>query len=181
MTKLLPGLLAGAIGLVTMGGCAHTTTQSPAVADQIRSSLKQAGIKNVSVAQDRDKGIVTLSGDVPDDASKSQADSIAKGLAAGEVVANEVAVVPSNAATTTKTLYTDLDKGIQSNLDAALIQTPIPGTIQHSVKNGVVTLTGTVTSEASRGQAQQVAAGVPNVQQVVNDLQVKDQKATSSN
>jgi osmotically-inducible protein OsmY len=45
----------------------------------------------------------------------------------------------------------------------------------------VVTLTGDVNSQAKRAQAEQVAAAVLNVDQVVNELQVKKQKATSSN
>jgi osmotically-inducible protein OsmY len=49
------------------------------------------------------------------------------------------------------------------------------------VKNHVVTLTGEVGSGQDRTQAEQIATGVPNVQQVVNELQVKRQKATSSN
>jgi osmotically-inducible protein OsmY len=53
--------------------------------------------------------------------------------------------------------------------------------VKYSVKNHVVTLTGDVDSQATRATAQQVAASVPNVQQVVNELQVKRQKATSSN
>jgi osmotically-inducible protein OsmY len=65
-------------------------------------------------------------------------------------------------------------------LDAALIQNRIPGAVRHTSKQGVVTLTGTVDSEDARAQAQQVAAAVPNVQQVVNELQIKDQKASST-
>jgi osmotically-inducible protein OsmY len=37
-----------------------------------------------------------------------------------------------------------------------------------------------VNSQARRALAEQVATAVPNVLQVVNDLQVKNQKATSS-
>ena len=48
------------------------------------------------------------------------------------------------------------------------------------MKSGVVTLTGEVNSENKRARAEKVATGVPNVRQVVNDLQVKDQKASSS-
>jgi osmotically-inducible protein OsmY len=48
------------------------------------------------------------------------------------------------------------------------------------VKSGVVTLTGEVNSQYKRDQAGTVAMSVPNVKQVVNDLQVKDQKASSS-
>jgi hyperosmotically inducible protein len=150
------------------------------VADDIRKSLKQAGLKDVSVTQDRDKGVVTLGGNVPDDGAKQQAESVAKGLAAGQVVADQIAVLPPGGPSDTKTLYADLDKGIESNLDAALIQNRIPGTIRHSAKQGVVTLTGIVDTEAARAQAQQIAAAVPNVQQVVNELEIKNMKATST-
>ena len=66
------------------------------------------------------------------------------------------------------------------NLDAALIQSKMHANVKYDVKSGVVTLTGEVNSEDKRVRAGQVATGVPNVQQVVNDLQVKSQKASSS-
>ena len=159
---------------------AACSSQSPAVAVTIRKQLNQAGLKDVSVSQDREKGVVTLAGKVPSDASKSQAESIAKGSAGGQVVADEIAVIPASGAGDTRTLYADLDKGIEGNLDAALIQNKIPGTIRHVVKNGVVTLTGTVDSEQARDQAQTLASSVPNVQQVVNELQITNQKASSN-
>ncbi len=166
------------IAIAAMAGC--SSTKSPSVADTIRKQLNQAGLKDVSVSQDRDKGVVTLGGKVPSDASKSQAESIAKGSAGGQVVADEIAVIPANGAGDTRTLYADLDKGIEGNLDAALIQNRIPGTIRHVVKNGVVTLTGTVDSQQARDQAQTLASTVPNVQQVVNELQITNQKASSN-
>jgi len=52
--------------------------------------------------------------------------------------------------------------------------------VKYEVKNGVVMLTGEVNSQHKRDFAEKVANGVPNVRQVVNDLQVKNQKATSS-
>jgi osmotically-inducible protein OsmY len=52
--------------------------------------------------------------------------------------------------------------------------------VKYDVKNGVVTLTGTVNSQTKRSMVEKLATGVPNVQQVVNELQVKNQKATSS-
>jgi osmotically-inducible protein OsmY len=66
-------------------------------------------------------------------------------------------------------------------LDAALIEAKLHDNVKYDVKNHVVTLTGDVASGAERRQAEQIAAAVPNVQQVVNELQVKKQKATSSN
>ena len=47
-------------------------------------------------------------------------------------------------------------------------------------RNHVVTLTGEVDSQTKRREAEKGAASVPNVQQVVSELQVKNQKATSS-
>ena len=73
----------------------------------------------------------------------------------------------------------DLDKGVEQNLDAALIQNGLHDEVKYSVKTGVVTLTGAVDSQAKRSQADRVASSVPNVKQVVNELEVKNQKATS--
>ena len=66
------------------------------------------------------------------------------------------------------------------NLDAASIQNKMHDNVKCAVKSGVVTLTGDVNSQQQRDDAEKVAKGVPNVQQVVNDLQVKNQKARSS-
>jgi len=52
--------------------------------------------------------------------------------------------------------------------------------VQYDVKSGVVTLTGEVNSESRRDRAERVAAAVPNVKHVVNDLQIKNQQASSS-
>ena len=79
-----------------------------------------------------------------------------------------------------RNMNSDLDKGIEQNLDAALIQGRLHDYVKYKVKNHVVTLTGTVDSPSTRREAERIAASVPNVQQVVNELQVKNQKATSS-
>jgi osmotically-inducible protein OsmY len=89
-------------------------------------------------------------------------------------------VIPVGAEKAAKAVNSDLDQGIENNLDAALTQNKMHDNVKYEVKSGVVTLTGEVNSEALRSSAEKVAAGVPNVQQVVNDLQVKDQKASSS-
>jgi len=51
--------------------------------------------------------------------------------------------------------------------------------VTYAVKNGVVTLSGEVSSDIERSSAEQLATAVPNVQQVVNDIQVKNRKASS--
>jgi osmotically-inducible protein OsmY len=164
----------------TLAGCSGTAAKSPDVSDSIRKSLDQAGLKDVSVSQDRDKGIVTLSGKVTSDGDKTQAETLAKSLAGTQVVADQIAVIPVGLENEAKAVNSDLDDGIEKNLDAALIQNKLHDNVKYEVKSGVVTLTGEVNSENKRTRAAQIATGVPNVVQVVNDLQVKDQKASSS-
>jgi len=161
-------------------GCSQAPTQSPEVSGAIRKSLDQAGLKDVSVAQDREKGVVTLAGHVTTESEKSQAESVARSIAGGQVVANQIAVVVTGAESDSKTVNADLDSGIEKNLDAALIQNKLHKSVKYTVKNAVITLTGEVNTQAQRAMAEKVAAQVPNVKQVVNELQAKNQKATSS-
>jgi hyperosmotically inducible periplasmic protein len=167
-----------AAGITT--GCSGTSAKSPDVSDSIRKSLNQTGLKGVMVSQDRDKGIVTLGGHLTRDNDKSQAESLAKSLAGAHVVADQIAVIPAGGEKEAKAVSSDLDKGIEQNLDAALIPNKMHKSVKYEVKSAVVTLTGEVNSEDRRARAEKVAASVPNVQQVVNDLQVKNQKANSS-
>ncbi len=168
-------LFAGAV----LAGCG-ATAKSPEVSGNIRRSLDQAGLKDVSVSQDRDKGVVTLGGTVTNEHDKLQAESMAKSFAGTQVVADQIAVLPPGAEKDAKAMNSDLDAGIEKNLDAALIQNRMHDFVSYVVKSGVVTLTGEVNSQSKRDRAEKVASGVPNVQQVVNDLQVKNQKASSS-
>jgi hyperosmotically inducible protein len=178
----LRSLVTG-LTLLTVGGlvgCSGTATKSPDVSDSIRKSIDQAGFKDVSVSQDRDKGVVTLGGQVASDGDKSQAESIAKSIAGAQVVADQIAVIPSGVEKEAKAVNSDLDDGIEKNLDAALIQNHLDKRVKYDVKNGVVTLTGEVNSQSRRAYAETIAKAVPNVAQVVNELQIKDQKASSS-
>jgi hyperosmotically inducible protein len=177
--KLLLAVLA-VLAAGILAGCSTTVAKSPDVSDSIRKSLDQGGFKDVTVSQDRDKGIVTLGGQVGSENAKFVAESTAKSLAGAQVVADQIAVVPVGAEKEAKAVNSDLDKGIEQNLDAALIQNKMHDNVKYDVKSGVVTLTGEVNSEDKRTRAEKVATAVPNVQQVVNDLQVKNQKASSS-
>ena len=177
----LLGTVLTALVIGTLAGCSEAPRKAPDVTASIRHSLDQANLKDVSVKQDRDKGVVTLGGKVASETDKAQADTIAKSFAGPQVVANEVAVLPPGAESDAKTVHSDLDKGIENNLHAALVQHQLEDNVKFDVNNGVVKLTGDVNSQALRGQVAQIAAAVPNVRQVVNEVQVKNQRATSSN
>jgi|SRR5579871_271303 len=163
-----------------IGLACSSRSRTPDVSDTIHKSLQQAGLKDISVKDETDKAVITLGGHVQSDDQKAQADSTAKSLAGGQVVANEIAVLPPADTSAQKTVNSDLDKGIEKNLDAALIQSNLQKHVKYDVKNGVVKLKGEVNTEAQRSATERVAAGVPNVQQVVNELQVKNQPATST-
>jgi len=182
MKTLRPCLSLLAVVLVgALAGCSTTPTKAADVSDSVRKSLDQAGFKGVSANQDRDKGVVTLTGHVTADADKAKAESIAQSIAVGQVVSNQIAVVPVGVESEAKAVNSDLDKGIENNLDAALVEARLHDHVKYAVKNHVVTLTGEVGSQATRSLAEKIASSVLNVQQVVNELQIKAQKATSSN
>jgi hyperosmotically inducible protein len=176
-TKLLIAMLA-VLAVGTMVGCKELSSKSPDVSDNIRKSLDQAGLNEVTVSQDRDKGVVTLGGTVASESDKARAESLAKSLAGTQVVADQIAVGTGK---DVSAVNSDLDQGIEKNLDAALIQNKLHDEVKYTVKNGVITLSGEVKSEYNRTGAEQVATGVPNVKQVVNGIQVvKHRKASSA-
>jgi hyperosmotically inducible protein len=169
--------------LLIIGGlaaCSDTPTKSPDVAGNIRQSLDQAWLKDVSVSQDRDKGVVTLTGTTASDADKVQAESIAKSYAGAQVVSDQIAVRPPGDESIAKKVDSDLDKGIEKNFDAVLVHHKLDRAVKYDVKNGVITLNGKVNSQSKRAWVEKLATQVPNVRQVVNELEVKNQKATSS-
>ena len=172
--------IAALLGFSALAGCSSEPAKSVDITDTVRKSLDQAGLKDVTVKQDREKGIVTLGGQVATEGDKAQAEFLTKPIAAGQVVAVSIAVVPLGAEKDARSINSDLDKGIEHNVDAALIQSKFHEMVKYSVKNGVVTLTGEVQSQARRTQVEKLVAAVPNVTQVVNTVQVKNQKATTT-
>ena len=89
--------------------------------------------------------------------------------------------MPPGGESVAKAVNSDIDKAIEKLFDAALMQNKLHDIVKYSSKNGVLTLNGDVTSQKMREQVQALAAAVPNVQQVVNEMQVKNEKATASN
>jgi hyperosmotically inducible protein len=160
-------------------GCS-TQKKAPDVTIDVRQALDQAGLNDVKVSQDRDKGVVTLSGNVPSDDDKGRAESITRSLAGSEVVSNEIGVRPTGDESTAKKVDSELDSGIDKNLTAMLVQHRMKKDVSYDVNNGVVTLKGKVPSQTQRNSVEKLAGQVPNVKQVVNELEVKNQKATSS-
>jgi len=141
---------------------------------QIKDNLKQANLSDVKVSVDNDKKVVTLSGDVKSDSAKQQAEDIARSNANGYVVANEVGVRPDNSPNAKK-VDSNTDDSIKAKWKAMEAQNNWGNQhIRTSVKNGVLTLKGDVDTPAQREQVERSAAKIDGVQQVVNELSVKN-------
>ena len=165
------------LGAVFTIACSQQKANTPDVTNQIKDALKANNLDDVKVSENRDKGVVTLSGDVKSEEAKTQAEDIAKQNAGGLIVANEIGVRPQGAEGEAKKVDKNLDKAIEDNYRAAITANGMDNQhIHFDSTNGVITLKGDVDTPAQREAAEKMAAKIPNVSQVVNELEVKGGK-----
>jgi osmotically-inducible protein OsmY len=106
--------------------------------------------------------------------AKRNAGDVAQAAAGNRIIANEVSVQPVGAESEAKDMASNLDDAIEKNYKAMLIAKGLDKEhIRFDAKNGVLTLKGTVKSGPERQEAQQLAQAVPNVHQVLNQIDVK--------
>lgn len=175
MTKVF-AIASLAAGLV-VAGC-NSNPKYPDSKDAVNNSLTQNNLGAIHVSQDQDKGLITLTGTVPTDSQKTQAESVAKQAAPNYTIADEIAVVPPQNADATKAANSDIDDAIEDSFKADLKKNRSLNDQDISVKskNGAVVLTGNVKTAAQKREAGRLAKHVPNVQQVVNEIEVKPGK-----
>lgn len=156
---------------------ANANTKNVDVKDAVGKALEQADLKDIHVNDDRDKNVTTLTGVVHSQDAKEKAGDVAKSAAPGRIIANEVSVQPVGAESQARNISSNVDDGIEKNFKAAMIANGLDKEhIRATSENGVLTLKGTVDTPAQRDEAQKVAASVPNVAQVVNELEVKNER-----
>lgn len=163
-------------GTLTVAGC-HQTSAHPDEKDAVTNSLNSNQLNAVGVSQDRDKGVITLTGNLDTADKKAQAETLAKQAAPDYTVANEIGVRPpevSNAGA----VASELDKGIEDNFKAEIKAHKAldDQSIRASAKNGTVELKGSVKTVAQKKEAEALAKKTPNVQQVVNEIEVNPKK-----
>ncbi|HVG92214.1 MAG TPA: BON domain-containing protein, partial [Alphaproteobacteria bacterium] len=96
-------------------------------------------------------------------------------------VSNEIGVRPEGAESEAKKIDSNVDDAIEKDFKAVIIAHRLEKQhIRFDAKNGVLTLKGDVDTSNQREQVEKLAAAVPNVQQVVNELDVKGAKRKSS-
>ena len=162
--------------------CSQQRANTPDAKPAVENALKAAGYDNINVDQDRDKGVITLKGDVRSDEDKAKAAQIAQGASAGMVVANELGVRPAgDAGDQMSKVDSKTDDAIEDHMKAAIAAHRWENQhISFDAKNGVLTLTGDVDTAGQRQAIQKAAASIPDVKQVVNELEIKGQKSSAA-
>jgi len=161
------------LALGALVGCSNTSTKSPDVADNIRKSLDEANLKDVSVSQDRDKGVVTLGGHARTDVDKDSALALVSTYPGVKEVIGEIEVDPVSIMDDRTRMEVARAVYGYTSLNKYAIDPAKP--IRISVQNGNVELYGTVDSQADKDVAFLRANGVPGVFSVKNYLQVANQ------
>jgi osmotically-inducible protein OsmY len=140
--------------------------------DAVKRALEQADLKEVTVSDDASKNTITLGGTLHSDEAKAKAADVAKSAASDRIIANEISVQPVGEESEAKSIASNLDDGIENNYKAALIAHHLDKqSIHYNAKNGVLTLSGSVKNASLKSQAGQLASKVPNVKQVVNQVE----------
>ncbi len=173
-----PFLLGAALlmsSAMVIAGCQNKT--HPDEKSAVTNSLNSNNLGSVDVSQDRDKGVMTLKGNVASADAKQQAESLAKQAAPDYTVANEIGVRPPEAANA-GSVASNLDSAIEDNFKAAIKahENLNDQSIHASAKNGTLVIKGSVKTAAQKKEVGTLAKQVPNVQQVVNELEVKPNK-----
>ena len=89
--QFLTGAVAVLAGTLAIAGC-NTNAAHPDDKSQVNAALSNNNLSNISVSQDRDKGVITLTGNVNSQDQKTQAETLAQQAAPGYTVADEIGV-----------------------------------------------------------------------------------------
>jgi hyperosmotically inducible protein len=172
--KSVLALVALGAAICVTVACNSTDRANADYKNNVKAALEQADLKDVSVAEDAAKNTITLGGTLHSEDAKNRAASVAQANAGPRIVANEISVEPIGNERDARKIESNLDDGIESNYKAVLISKGLDKQhIRYDAKNGVLTLKGSVKSTEQRQAAQELAKNTPNVQQVVNEIQIE--------
>src|SRR3984885_110863 len=133
------------IALLSLASVACSNKKDVSYKESVQRALEQDDLKSVSVAEDKDKNTITLSGKLHSEEAKQQASLVAQSAAGERIVANEISVQPVGLESQAKEINSNLDDAIEKNYQAALIAQGLDKqSIDFRAKNGLLTLTGKV-------------------------------------
>ena len=166
------GILLGSAMVVA--GCHDNYRDEKA---SVTDLLKANDLGTVDVSQDRDKGVMTLKGNLESENDKRKAESLVRQAAPDYTIADEIGVRPADEPNA-GSVASKQDSAIEDNFKAAIKshQNLDDQSIHASSKNGTLVITGSVKTSAQKTEVSTLANHVPDVQQVVNELEVKPNK-----
>jgi hyperosmotically inducible protein len=174
MLRRVTSLLAMAALAGTMVACSHT---DPGVTAAVKAKLAADDmVKAYKIDVDTTSGVVTLSGTVDTAEAKTRAVRVARTTTGVTDVQDQLSVAPAVATSGVAAPLTDA--AITTTVKTALLADPLSSGLKIDVDtaNTVVTLAGTVSSDAEKARAEEVAKASPGVSSVVNDLKVSPKK-----
>jgi len=169
-TLLLPFLV---LTLVLSTASCTQRAKNVSYKDGVKKALEQADYKDVTVDEDSNKNTITLGGKLHSENAKQQASEVAQSASGGRTIVNQISVEPVGVESEARKIESNTDDAIEKNYKAQLIAKGLDKQdIRFDAKNGVLTLKGSVKDVRQREVAEQVASSVPNVAQVVNQIEV---------
>lgn len=169
-------------GFMVPTGCMH---HHPDVKLAVYNALDQHDLRSVTVSEDRHAGVITLSGIVGAGDRKQRAEQIAQQAAPGYSIVDRIQVdnVGLQGEVKAATQAAQLDSAIEDQFRAALASHRALKTqnIECAANDGILTLKGTVKTAQEKKEAEDLARKVPQVQQVINEIQVHPGKPSPAN
>jgi hyperosmotically inducible periplasmic protein len=174
------GSVAILAGALLAAGC-NNKKEFPDEKSAVSNSLNGNNLSAVNISQDRDKGVMTLTGNLDTQDQKSQAETLAKQSAPDYTIADEIGVRPSGDSNA-GSVASKRDSAIEDNFKAMVKEHKALNdqSISCSAKNGTLELTGSVKTAAQKHEAEALAKKIQNVQQVVNEIEVKPGKHSTA-
>lgn len=174
--------VSAAIVALAFSGCTHANHPDDRM--DVYNALDQNDLRSVTISQDRQAGVITLSGVVGSADRQKRAEQIAQQAAPGYSIVDRIQVDTSGIQSEIQSSTQDaqLDSAIESHFKATLAahKTLKTQRIKCAAFNGTLTLTGTVTNYKQRQEAEELARKVPQVQHVVNELQIAGKPSPAS-
>ncbi len=170
------GSLLGIVSLVV--GIAACSQTDPGVTTAVKAKLAADDIvKAYKIDVNTKDGIVTLGGTVDTAEAKTHAVELARNTKGVTSVVDQLAVSPP-AVATSGVSEAITDTGITTAVKTKLLADPAsPGqNIQVDTTNGIVTLTGTVSTTDEKARAEAATKETSGVNSVVNNLTVEPKK-----
>jgi hyperosmotically inducible periplasmic protein len=171
-----------AVAMVS-AGCMRS--DHPSVKLAVYNTLDQHDLRSVTVSEDRRAGVITLSGIVGANDRKQRAEQIAQQAAPGYSIVDRIQVDASGLQGEERALAqtAQLDSAIEDRYKARLASNHALKNqkIEFSAYNGTLTLKGSVKNARERKEAEDLAKRVPQVHNVVNEIEVRAGKPSPAN